>query len=113
MQDNTVEIEIRGTSVVVKVLSHEVDMYNVPEMRAQMADILDEKPAKVIIDFSQTGHLDSSALGLLFRTKQQIDGYGGKMILTGIRESLEMLIQVTRSDKVFAFASSVEEALAD
>lgn len=112
MEDDVIEIEVRGTSVVVKVLEHELDMYNVPEVRNSLNDMLEEKPKKVIIDFSNTAHLDSSALGLLFKSKQNIEAYGGKLILTGIKDNLEMLITVTRSDKVFTFAPTIDDALA-
>jgi anti-sigma B factor antagonist len=66
---------------------------------------------KFLIDFSSTGYIDSSGLGVLVSLSKKIREQGGELRLANLNEDLRTLFELTKLDTLFHIASNREEAL--
>ena len=66
---------------------------------------------KFLIDFSQTGYIDSSGLGVLVSLSKKIREQGGELRLANLNDDLKTLFELTKLDTLFQIADTRERAL--
>ena len=64
-----------------------------------------------LVDFSQTGYIDSSGLGVLVSLSKKIREAGGALRLANLNDDLKTLFELTKLDTLFQIASNRDEAL--
>src|SRR3989449_610151 len=85
---------------------------NRQELKQKVLDTLEAGGKKFVIDFTKTGYIDSSGLGVLVSLSKKIREQGGDLRLCGLNEDLQTLFELTKLDTLFAIARTPEEALA-
>ena len=70
-------------------------------MQAGLRQLLAGNPARVFIDLSRVTFIDSSGLAVLIEAMQQIQAYGGKLALFGLRGAVRNIFHIARLDQVF------------
>jgi len=111
--NSLIETERRGRALLVRVQSAEVTMFALPELRLAVDELLAEKPERLVLDFSRSSFLDSSALGWIFKLQHTVESYGGRFALSGLRSSLRRVLgAVVKRDEI-RFFDSAEDALQD
>ena len=85
---------------------------NRQELKQKVLDALEEGSRKFIIDFSKTGYIDSSGLGVLVSLSKKIREQGGELRLAGLNADLQTLFELTKLDTLFSITRTAEEALA-
>ncbi len=85
---------------------------NRQELKQKVLDALEAGDRKFLIDFTRTGYIDSSGLGVLVSLSKKIRDEGGDLRLAGLNEDLKTLFELTKLDTLFAITDSAEEALA-
>lgn len=98
--------------VVVVVVDGQLIVGNRQELKQKVLDALDGGARKFVIDFSRTGYIDSSGLGVLVSLSKKIREQGGDLRLAGLNEDLQTLFELTKLDTLFAITKTPEEALA-
>ncbi len=84
---------------------------NRQELKQKVLDELEKGERKFVVDFSNTGYIDSSGLGVLVSLSKKIRERGGEMRLARLNEDLRTLFELTKLDTLFKIADSREEAL--
>jgi len=74
-------------------------------------DELERGEKKFLIDFSQTGYIDSSGLGVLVSLSKKIREQGGELRLANLNDDLKTLFELTKLDTLFQIADTRERAL--
>jgi anti-sigma B factor antagonist len=64
-----------------------------------------------ILDFSETGILDSTGLGAIFYLHRQIKDFGGRVVFANPSRPVQVVVQLTRTFNTFQQFVSTEEAL--
>lgn len=85
---------------------------NRQELKDLVTAALDHGDRRILIDFSQTGYIDSSGLGALVSISKRIRESGGELRLSGLNEDLRSLFELTKLDTLFAIADTPQQALA-
>ena len=85
---------------------------NRQELKQKVLEELEGGARKFLIDFSGTGYIDSSGLGVLVSLSKKIREQGGELRLANLNEDLRTLFELTKLDTLFHIASDREEALA-
>jgi len=85
---------------------------NRQELKQLVIDALDAGARKFVVDFSRTGYIDSSGLGVLVSLSKKIREQGGDLRLAGLNEDLQTLFELTKLDTLFAITRTAQEALA-
>ena len=84
---------------------------NRQELKQKVLERLDAGERKVLIDFSNTGYIDSSGLGVLVSLSKKIREQGGELRLANLNEDLKTLFELTKLDTLFHISNSRDEAL--
>ena len=84
---------------------------NRQELKQRVLDALEAGDRKFLIDFTRTGYIDSSGLGVLVSLSKKIRDEGGDLRLAGLNEDLKTLFELTKLDTLFAITDSAEQAL--
>jgi anti-sigma B factor antagonist len=99
-QDITI-VEVEGQLIVG----------NRQELKQRVLDELDSGARKVLVDFSRTGYIDSSGLGVLVSLAKRLRDDGGELRLANLNDDLRTLFELTKLDTLFPIADSRERAL--
>jgi anti-sigma B factor antagonist len=85
---------------------------NRQELKQKVLEELEGGERKFLIDFANTGYIDSSGLGVLVSLSKKIREQGGELRLANLNEDLRTLFELTKLDTLFHIASDRQEALA-
>src|ERR1051326_2066207 len=100
------------SGVVVVGVEGQLIVGNRPELKQKVLDALEEGSRKFVIDFSKTGYIDSSGLGVLVSLSKKIREQGGELRLPGPNAHLPKLFALTKRSTLFPTPRTAEEALA-
>ncbi|MDH5589770.1 MAG: STAS domain-containing protein [Gemmatimonadota bacterium] len=84
---------------------------NRQELKQKVLEHLEEGDRKFVIDFSNTGYIDSSGLGVLVSLSKKIREQSGELRLSSLNEDLKTLFELTKLDTLFRIADDKAQAL--
>lgn len=84
---------------------------NRQELKQKVLQELEGGERKFLIDFAQTGYIDSSGLGVLVSLSKKIREQGGELRLANLSEDLRTLFELTKLDTLFQISASRQDAL--
>src|SRR6059036_4244825 len=99
----------KDADIVVVDVEGQLIVGNRQELKQKVLDELERGEKKFLIDFSQTGYIDSSGLGVLVSLSKKIREQGGDLRLCGLNEDLQTLFELTKLDTLFAITRTAEE----
>ena len=105
------QIEAAGDVVVVAVVGQLV-VGNRQEFKQSVLDEVERGARRILVDFSDTGYVDSSGLGALVSLTKRLREVGGELRLAALNEDMRTLFELTRLDTLFRLYGSRAEALA-
>ena len=105
------DVKKHGDTTVIDV-EGQLIVGNRQELKQRVLDELEKGARKFLIDFSSTGYIDSSGLGVLVSLSKKIREQGGELRLANLNEDLRTLFELTKLDTLFHIATSRQEALA-
>lgn len=101
----------KENDVTVVTVEGQLIVGNRQELKQKVLDELENGERKFVVDFDQTGYIDSSGLGVLVSLSKKIREQGGELRLAGLNEDLRTLFELTKLDTLFKIAGSRAEAL--
>ncbi len=81
------------------------------ELKQKLGDALEAGTRRFVVDFSATGYIDSSGLGVLVSLARKIGESGGAIRLAALNTDLKTLFELTKLDTLFELFDTVEAAL--
>jgi len=84
---------------------------NRQEFRQKVLDELEKGGRKFLVDFTETGYIDSSGLGVLVSLSKKIREVGGELRLSTLSEDLRTLFELTKLDTLFRISDSRQDGL--
>ncbi len=99
----------RERGLLVRVLG-EVDLRSSPVLREQLLRKIDPPPARLVIDLTGVEYIDSSGVGTLVELKRRLDRAGARIVLVGLQPRVRSVFEITRLDRFFTIAASLEQA---
>jgi anti-anti-sigma factor len=101
-----------GNGVLIVEVDGQLIVGNRQEFKQRVLDALDGGERKFVVDFTRTGYIDSSGLGVLVSLSKKIRDEGGELRLAGLNEDLKTLFEQTKLDTLFAITDTPAEAVA-
>lgn len=105
-------VEQSGSITVVGVRGHLI-VANRQELKHMVLERLRAGDREFLIDFAETGYIDSSGLGVLVSLSKKVREQGGELRLAALNEDLRTLFELTKLDTLFKIVDSREEGLRD
>mgnify|MGYP001450334658 CR=1 FL=1 len=107
----TFSVRKESNGVVVVSVDGQLIVGNRQELKQRIIDALEAGDRKFLVDFTRTGYIDSSGLGVLVSLSKKIRDQGGDLRLAGLNEDLKTLFELTKLDTLFGISDSPDEAL--
>ena len=101
----------KSDDVTVVAVEGQLIVGNRQELKQKVLEELENGERKFVVDFDQTGYIDSSGLGVLVSLSKKIREQGGELRLASLNEDLRTLFELTKLDTLFKIANSRAEAL--
>ncbi|HYY13785.1 MAG TPA: STAS domain-containing protein [Chthoniobacterales bacterium] len=93
-------------------LEGEIDLHVAPEISAALTKMIAEQPVRVVVDLSKVNYIDSSGLAALITAAQNVELYGGRLMLTGVQQGVRAILENASLDQFFLIFPHVDAALA-
>ena len=106
----TFQVTKSGDVLVIDV-EGQLIVGNRQELKQKVLEELEGGERKFVVDFSNTGYIDSSGLGVLVSLSKKIREQGGELRLASLNEDLRTLFELTKLETLFKIADSRDEAL--
>jgi anti-sigma B factor antagonist len=103
-------IDTAGDVLVVAVVGQLV-VGNRQEFKQLVLDEIERGTRRLVIDFGETGYVDSSGLGALVSLNKRLREMGGELRLAALNDDLRTLFELTRLDTLFRLYGDRAEAL--
>lgn len=101
---------VQGDFTIATVGEARMDAAIAPEFKHQITQLLDDGATRIVLDLSTVTFMDSSSLGALVSLLKMV-GNRGDLIIVGAKGMVADLFKLTRMERVFRMADSVEAAL--
>jgi anti-sigma B factor antagonist len=82
------------------------------ELKDLMQRNIEAGERRFVLDFGDTGYIDSSGLGALVSIARKVREEGGDIRLSGLNDDLRSLFELTKLDTLFVISETPEQALA-
>ncbi len=105
----SVTVEPYKTAVIVH-LDEILDFSNAGAFKAVCFDQIRLGTRHFILDFSNTGILDSTGLGAIFALYRELTRLEGQVVFASLTTPVRVVIQISRIQQVFPSYKSVEAA---
>ena len=93
-------------------LEGQIDLNVSAKVADSLAQLIKDKPARLVVDLSGVNYIDSSGLAVLINGMRDMEDYGGIFILAGVQEEVRPILESARLENFFLIFPSVDEALA-
>lgn len=103
-------VETIGDSAAVVRVGKALDFRNAAEFKSTCQEHVQDGVRNFILDFSETGILDSTGLGSIFSLYRQVSPDDGQVVFASVSRPVQVVVQLTRTYKVFRQFPSVEAA---
>ena len=112
MPNNNMSFSIKpltDETVTVKI-GKALDFRNAAEFKTACQGQVQNGARNFILDFSDTGILDSTGLGSIFSLYRQVSPLNGQVVFASVSRPVQVVVQLTRTYKVFRQFPSVGAA---
>ena len=96
-------------SVIVR-MGKALDFRNASEFKNACQEQVRSGIRNFILDFSETGILDSTGLGSIFSLYRQVSPLEGQVVFAAVSRPVQVVVQLTRTYKVFRQYPTVDAA---
>jgi anti-sigma B factor antagonist len=97
--------------VAVVTADGELDAFVERDLRAALDQVLDA--TRVLLDLTDVGFLDSTALGLVVRAVREVEEHGGSIRVVLPRGTARRIFEITTLDRVLPVAAHSTAARAE
>lgn len=97
--------------VNVLEVSGRLDANTVPPVAAWLDQVTSTPGVRVMVNFTNTTFVDSTALATLVRALKRCEQLKGDLYLCGMRRPVYMIFELTRLDKAFSIFVDEEHAM--
>src|ERR1700757_1645722 len=83
-----------------------------PAVTESLNAMIKKKPERIVIDLSRATYIDSAGVAALMVAKQEVEAYGGKFFLSGVQETIRLILETSRLYRIFLIFPDLDAALA-
>lgn len=96
---------------VVVATTGEIDLHTAPRLQADLAELMQDGSARLIVDLSGVEFCDSTGVNVLLAAMRRAHEQNGSLSLVSPQAAVRKVLGITGLDSVFPVRESVEEAI--
>jgi anti-sigma B factor antagonist len=104
------DVDSLSSDTVVVHMGEALDFRNADDFKETFQTHVEDGTRNFILDFSDTEVLDSTGLGSIFSLYREISPDDGKVAFADVSRPVQVVVQLTRTYKVFRQFPSVQAA---
>ena len=93
-------------------LEGDIDLHVSPVVTEALNAMIKKKPERIVIDLSRATYIDSAGVAALILAMQDVEAYGGKFFLSGVQETIRLILETSGLDRIFWIFPDADAALA-
>jgi len=97
--------------VVILDINGEIDLYNAPDIKDTIKNLIDSGKRQVIINLEKVSYIDSSGIGVLISSLSNLKKVGGALKIINVYASVKKVFELTKLTSFFEIYDSEDEAL--
>jgi anti-sigma B factor antagonist len=105
-----VEEKLVGKFLIVKPLEKRIDFKVATDFKDKMAELIESGNMFILLNMSDVEFIDSSGLGAIVSSLKRMKGRGD-LFICGLKETIMMMFNLTRMNRVFRIFESEQEAI--
>ncbi len=90
----------------------EIDLFTAPELKAALTEAIEGDIRRIVVDLTETGFLDSTALGVLIGALKRLRSRDGRLTIVNVDESIAKTFEITSLDQILTICATRDEAIA-
>lgn len=95
----------------IVLVSGEVDLYNVSELKKALFSVTDGANQSVVVDLKNVNYMDSSGIGALVAGQKKMKAHNGKFALLNIHDDVLNILKLATLDRFFKIYESEDELI--
>ena len=99
-------VEARSDGVVIR-LAGELDLYNADEVRSALADAVQQKPQRLMLDLTDVAFIDSTTLGAMIDARRKLENKDG-FVLCAPAIDVRRALEISGLDRHFTVLDSCD-----
>ncbi|MGO8735543.1 MAG: STAS domain-containing protein [Terriglobia bacterium] len=103
--------EEKNGRVCVLGLSGKLDIEGAKMLVEKMTQILDGGERYIVLDFTDISYINSAGLRGLILVAKQLASFGGKLVLAGVSEPNQNILEISGLTSIFTLRPTRAEAL--
>lgn len=103
--------ETRGSGAHVVVVAGEVDVSTAPELRSVLAEAIERREPRIVVDLTETTFLDSSGLGVVLAAARGVRAHDGALAVVNVDATIARTFEITGLDQILAIRATRSEAI--
>ena len=103
---------LRQDRANVLAIEGDIDLHISPAVTEALNAMIKKKPERIVIDLSRATYIDSAGVAALILAMREVKEYGGKFFLSGVQETIRLILETSRLDRIFWIFPDVDTALA-
>lgn len=107
-----IDIESASNEITVLHVSGDVDMHEVPSFRQTLQQVSHTAQRGVIVTLAQVPFIDSAGIAVLIEGLKWSRERGVAFILSDLTPPVQLVIELTRLERVFTIADTLADGLA-
>lgn len=116
MSDTTIQppftTRVQKSFLVVEFRIESLMSANLKEIQAQLMALFDDEAiCRVVFDLKRVRDISSQFLGIIIAVHTRMSKRRGKLVVVGLNDKLNELMQITRLDRVIAIVPTVNDAV--
>lgn len=104
-------IDSTNSDIQIIKISGEVDIYNCNNLKQMFMSKVESGFKKFIFNMEELTYIDSSGIGILIFIKTTVSKNGGKMVVSGVKDSVNKIFELTKLSSFFTIADELQDGI--
>lgn len=96
---------------VIYIKDERIDAHNSGELKETILHTIEHGDTNIIVQLNDVRFIDSSGLGALLSGHKNAAAKSGRFVLTGCRQQVLSMFELTRLNRIFEIYSDLNDAL--
>jgi anti-sigma B factor antagonist len=97
--------------IIILDIQGEIDLYTAPEIKSMIRKLINSGENNVILNFEKVSYIDSSGIGALIWSMDNLKKYQGSLLLINVVNPVKKVFELTKLNFYFEIYDSENEAL--
>jgi anti-sigma B factor antagonist len=111
MTDSPIQNVTWEDKIAVVSVAGDIDLHRSAALQQALLGLLDENPAKIVVDLSSVPYMDSSGVASLVKLLSRTRKLGVTLVLLSPSQKVKSIFEITRLNSVFTITDNKEEAM--